>query len=282
MKWRAESIDFSSSDGTLHGELIIPERGETFAGAVLCHGMGTDHRAMRPSAQILARRGIATLTFDFRGHGQSDGIVDENVSRDAIAAVKYLASHPKIDPQRIALVGHSFGAMAAILGASKLNDLRALVCISSPGRQEGQLKGNMATTLEKLTNMGSAIKEYPRGGSLPVVEGIWGILSRLWMWLRGYRFRINWQLLLNLGGKLKAIRVEGLGTFPKLFVHCKGDKAAPYEEMLGLYQRVEPPKELLVANWGFHALPLFPGRLRGGWISWLVSKLGGRPIGMEE
>ena len=86
--------------------------------------------------------------------------------------------------------------------------------------------------------------------------------------------RFHLQNSLKHWGKLApSIAVERLGAFPKLFVHCKGDGLASYQGALELFAKARPPKELLVSKGGFHALPLFPGRLRRRWIAWLVSVL---------
>lgn len=273
MKWHTESIDVAGEEGTLYGELLLPRGDGPFPGAVLCHGMGTDHRAMRPVAQRLVRKGVATLTFDFRGHGRSDGIADENISQDVIAALKFLRSHAKVNPKRVALVGHSFGAGAAILAAVKLRDIRALVSISGPGEVKGQSGEELAALYHNVKQLGSVVLEYPRCGALPGSGGLRGFIFRLWMRVRGYRLRINWQKALQIGQRLKSAALEHMGDFPKLFVHCEGDTVAPYEGALDTYERVEPPKELLLSEGGSHSRPLLPGRLRGEWVTWLVCAL---------
>lgn len=274
MNWHKESMDLATEGGTLHGEILIPKGKGPFPGAVLCHGMGADHRAMRPSAQRLARKGVATLTFDFRGHGKSDGIIDGNEARDVIAALKFLRNHPKIDPWRIALVGHSLGAMAVIHAAAELKHLRALVSLSSPSEMNGRAERFLSSLYHKAAQIGSFIFEYPRHGPLPGLGKLEGMISTLWMWLRGYRLRINWKKSMELWGRLKpVIAIEKVGAFPKLFVHCKGDRWTSYQGALELYEKAGPPKEFLLSKGGFHAYPLFPGRVRGKWIAWLVSIL---------
>lgn len=274
MRWHSQSINLATESGILYGELILPKAVEPFPGAVLCHGMGTDHRAMRPCAQRLARQGIATLTFDFRGHGRSEGFFDGNEAKDVIAALNFLRSHPKIDPGRIALVGHSMGAMAAIRAAAELKNLRALVSLSSPSEMNGRAERFLFSLYHKAARIGSFIFEYPRHGPMPGLGKFEGIISTLWMWLRGYRLRINWKKSMELWGKLGlSTALERLGAFPKLFVHCQGDKLTPYQGTLELYEKAGLPKELLVSKGGFHAFPLFPGKLRRKWIAWLVSVL---------
>jgi len=274
MKQHSQSIDFTAESGTIHGELIIPEGTSPFPGAVLCHGLGTDHRSMRPSALSLARHGIATLSFDFRGHGKSDGLVNGNEAEDVIAALGRLLHHPKIDPQRIALVGHSMGAIAAIRAAAEAKYFRALILLSFPSAANERAARFLSSVYHKSAQVGSLILEYPRHGPLPGTGKIEGMLCVLWMRLRRYRLHIDWERSLELWSRLRFIvDLERLGALPKLFVHCKGDRIAPYQSVLELYRRAAPPKELFGAERGFHSAPLLPGRLRRRWIAWLVSAL---------
>lgn len=229
---------------------------------------------MRPSAQRLARQVVATLTFDFRGHGQSKGLFEGNEARDVIAAFEFFRNRPNIDPERIALVGHSMGAMAVIRAAAELKGLRALVSLSSPSEMNGRAERFLSSLYHRAAQIGSFIFEYPRHGPMPGLGKLEGMISVLWMWLRGYRLYIDWKKSLELWSGLRlSTALEKLGSFPKLFVHCKGDKLTPYEGALELYRKAGPSKELFVAEGGFHVTPLLPGRLRQKWIAWLVSVL---------
>lgn len=271
MRWHTECMGFVGDDGTLYGELLTPGGQGPFPGAVLCHGMGVDHRAMRPVAQRLVRKGIATFTFDLRGHGRSDGVVDDNVVHDVFAALRFLRGHARVNPKRIALVGHSFGAWVAILAAMRCREIRALVSISSPGEMGDRSDYEQSSLFRRLTRSGKVF-EYPRAGLLPGSRGLAGLLAVLWMRLRGYHARVNWRKALVIGQKMERIPFDEMGDFPKLFVHCTGDLVTPYATALQMYERVRPPKEFLVGR-GHHSTPLFPGKLRDRWVDWLVAAL---------
>ena len=274
MRWQTETLDFPTDRGTLHGEILLPQGKGPFPGAVLCHGMASGHLAMKPSAQRLVRRGIATLTFDFRGHGKSEGVLDGDLAEDVIAATKFLGCHEKVNPKRIAIVGHSMGAMAAIKAAASFENIRALVCLSSPVETNGDFTTLWAHFNTKAKQAGNPIIEFPRNGSLLLHGGFTSIVSRIWMWLRGYRLRVNVENGPECLMKLNPLPyIDKIGDFPKLFVHCTGDKWLPHEEVLRLYEIARPPKHYILSEGGFHAAPLFPGKLRGRWISWLVSIL---------
>jgi len=164
--------------------------------------------------------------------------------------------------------------MAAINAAAEVEHLSALVSLSSPSEVGGRAEGFLPSLYHKAAQIGSFILEYPRHGPLPGVGKLEGMISVLWMRLRGYRLYVDWERSLELWAKFRLpAAVERLGAFPKLFVHCKGDRATSYQGILELYRMVAPPKELFLAEGGFHTTPLLPGRLRRRWIAWLGAVL---------
>jgi len=271
---RSQLIEFAADNGSLRAELMIPEGEALFPGVVLCHGFGSDHRAMRPTALRISRQGVATLSFDFRGHGKSSGFLDGHEARDVTAALEHLRHHPRIDPERIGLVGHSLGAVAAASAAAEAKYLRALVFLSLPLGTNQRSARFLSAVRDTSARVGSHVLEYPRHGPLPGASRFEGVMCVLWMRLRNYRLQVDWEKSLEIWSKLGVVAdIEKLGASPKLFVHCKGDKIAPYKGVVELYNKVAPPKELLDVERGFHSSPLLPGRLRKRWISWLVSTL---------
>ncbi len=122
-------ITFRSGDLTLEGMLARPERSAS-PGAVICHphpmyGGSMDNNVVEAIIAAMWRRGYATLRFNFRGVGASEGEYDggEGEAADARAAVEFLAAQPDIDRGAIALAGYSFGAAVALragLGESRV------------------------------------------------------------------------------------------------------------------------------------------------------------------
>jgi cephalosporin-C deacetylase-like acetyl esterase len=113
----------------LKGKIILPKdasANKPVPGAVLCHGFGSAYRVMEPSAQIMAAQGIATLIFDFRGHGSSEGAVDGKMADDVVDAWNLLSQLPEVDSKRMGLVGHSLGAISVIMAAERVNNPRVL------------------------------------------------------------------------------------------------------------------------------------------------------------
>jgi len=142
-------IAFASDGLTLMGTLALPSEGERpFPAVLFLHGSGPVDRdgnaagmqmdAYRQLAHALAQDGIASLRFDKRGVGESEG-VSSSASRsdlldDLRAAVEALRSHPNIDPDRIILIGHSEGAYLAPILAVEDETVAGIILIAGAAR----------------------------------------------------------------------------------------------------------------------------------------------------
>ncbi|MBB3086548.1 alpha/beta hydrolase family protein [Geodermatophilus sabuli] len=141
----------------LAGTLTLPDASPTPLPAVLlAAGSGpidrdSNHRRMRfdvtrQLAHTLAAAGIASLRYDKRGVGASPGDwraagLSDNVD-DLGRAHDTLAARPEVDPARIALAGHSEGALLAAAlaarGGRAGNGIAGVVLLSmsaTPGEQ---------------------------------------------------------------------------------------------------------------------------------------------------
>jgi dienelactone hydrolase len=123
----ADGRSFSpgGTPATISGELLFPEGRGPFPAVVLAHGCG-GNRNVEPSwGPLLRQWGYATFNVDsFRGRGLNEvctrGVLLVPLQRvpDAYAALRLLAAHPKIDPQRVALMGFSHGGALTMLAAT--------------------------------------------------------------------------------------------------------------------------------------------------------------------
>ena len=101
---------------------------------VLMHGWGGNAQTMLPLAGPLHSAGYALLLLDARCHGRSD---DDNFAslprfaEDIEAGLTWLEQRPEVDPARLGLVGHSVGAGAALLVASRRPGLGAVVSLAA-------------------------------------------------------------------------------------------------------------------------------------------------------
>ena len=113
---RAQSISIKTEDGLDLAGWFVPSAKSDFDYTAIVFNGNAGNRAYRaPLAAALARHGIATLLFDYRGFGGNAGSPSEDgLARDARAARDYLTTRPDVDPQRIVYFGESLGAGVAI------------------------------------------------------------------------------------------------------------------------------------------------------------------------
>ena len=100
----------------------------------IIHGWGSNAQMMLPLAKPLHAAGYTLLFFDARSHGRSDGDSFSSLPRfaeDLDHAVTWLQNMPEVDPARIGVIGHSVGAGAALLVASRRADLAAVVSLAA-------------------------------------------------------------------------------------------------------------------------------------------------------
>jgi dienelactone hydrolase len=111
---------------TIAGELRIPRPGNARLPAViLMHGASGLGSQLDDWSHHLNSLGVATLVLDsFTGRGltnsESPGAVSVTARIvDAYRALDVLAKHPRIDPDRIAIMGFSHGGWAALYSSMK-------------------------------------------------------------------------------------------------------------------------------------------------------------------
>jgi pimeloyl-ACP methyl ester carboxylesterase len=106
--------------------------GEPRAIVILVHGLSStkDHPHVVGLAERLRVQSLDVLSYDARGHGQSGGLstLGDLERNDVAAAVTYARSRHA----RVALVGASMGAIAAMAYAATDPDLAGVVVVSSP------------------------------------------------------------------------------------------------------------------------------------------------------
>jgi pimeloyl-ACP methyl ester carboxylesterase len=115
--------------------LVMPDDTTRPVPAVLVmHGWGANAAMMWPVVPPLRDAGFAVLLIDARCHGRSDDETFTSMPRfaeDIAAGLAWLRTQPAIAPQRIALLGHSVGAAATLLHASRQHDVRAVASLSA-------------------------------------------------------------------------------------------------------------------------------------------------------
>jgi acetyl esterase/lipase len=139
-----QSITFPAADGvSVPGYLTLPAggNGKNLPAIVLPHGgpSARDEWEFDWLAQFLAARGYAVIQPNFRGSaGYGDDWLAKNGFQgwrtaigDITASAKYLVSKGIADPNRLAVVGWSYGGYAALLsGAEQPALYKAIIAIA--------------------------------------------------------------------------------------------------------------------------------------------------------
>jgi uncharacterized protein len=107
--------------------LFLP-REEPRGGVVIVHGAGSSKESHFDFARACRSAGYAAVTYDQRGHGESEGCLDGRLLDDAAAMAALLPQGP------LALRGSSMGGYVALLAAAHL-DAAAVVAICPAGTE---------------------------------------------------------------------------------------------------------------------------------------------------
>ena len=119
---------------TLSGWYLPPAAPGRAPAVAVLHGWGGNAEMMLPLARPLHDAGFAVLLFDARCHGRSDADSFSSMPRfaeDLAHALDWLAAQPDVDAGRICIVGHSVGAAASLLLASRRDGLAAVVSLAA-------------------------------------------------------------------------------------------------------------------------------------------------------
>ena len=130
-------VKFPCGDLILEGAITVPESKSPFAGVIVCHphplyGGAMDNNVVVPICQALAQASIASLRFNFRGVGASQGKFADGIGEreDIVAAISYMSTLDAVDKDRIGLCGYSFGGAVSLEVAPADERVKALALIS--------------------------------------------------------------------------------------------------------------------------------------------------------
>jgi pimeloyl-ACP methyl ester carboxylesterase len=146
-------VTFQSGSLTLAGTLLLPGSEGRYPGVLLLPGSGPLDRnenmkkmlinAMREIAGHLAGQGIATLRYDKRGVGASQGDYFEtgffDLVGDAAAALAFLKAQDLIWPERVFVLGHSEGSAIAMRLAGTDADVAGIVLLGGSAERGEEL-----------------------------------------------------------------------------------------------------------------------------------------------
>jgi alpha/beta superfamily hydrolase len=136
---KEERVTFKSGELTLEGLIAYPDSAGPHRAAVVCHphplyGGSMHNNVVEAALEALHGRGFATMRFNFRGVGQSEGEFDNGHGEadDAAAALRFLNAQKGVRDDCAVLAGYSFGAMVAMRAAANVEEVTAIVAVAPP------------------------------------------------------------------------------------------------------------------------------------------------------
>lgn len=122
-------------DGLAYSVWLPAEGRPPVGGVVILHGAGSCKENHHDFARAAVAAGLAAISFDQRGHGESPGPMDDRVVRDTAAMMRLLAARIHERTGRsipIALRGSSMGGYLALVTAAEAGgDAVVAVCPAS-------------------------------------------------------------------------------------------------------------------------------------------------------
>ena len=230
---------------------------------VLVHGWESARDRTLPNAAFLHAAGFHVLTFDVRGHGVNPAealpITAGEFGADALAAVRALRR--RADVSAVAILGHSLGAIGALLAAAADPTVAAVVATSTPSDPL------------RLTRETFRIAHLPIPGA--VAWPLAWITARVFVEPRGHR-------LADISAAGAVARYAG----PLLLVHGSEDDVMPVRHMAHLEAAAQraragdpaaAPVETLVVEGGWHSW-LYESSAYRATIALFLARLPGAPL----
>ncbi|UCG11150.1 MAG: alpha/beta fold hydrolase [Deltaproteobacteria bacterium] len=209
-----QRLEILSEGLTLRSILQTPGS-DSWPLVVLCHGLlshgeGSKYRRL---AQVLAREGIASVRFDFRGCGESEGVLAESTVskrwKDLQAVIGRIGSLETFDG-RLGLLGSSLGGYLALLEMSRNPLVQCSVVWSTPSGLQG------------------LARRLPEVAPVPMSQEFYDDLGRV-------------ELLPRLENVQRV-----------MIVHGQNDQQVPLEHALRLFEAAKEPRGLRVLKDGDH------------------------------
>ncbi|KUK97111.1 MAG: Hydrolase of the alpha/beta superfamily-like protein [Parcubacteria bacterium 32_520] len=135
-------VEIKNKGEKLRGMFHIPENAQNLPCVILFHGFGGTkteaHFMFVKLSRLLAKNGIASVRFDFRGSGDSEGKFEDMTILEEVSDAKiiydFTANMKEINKNRIGIVGWSFGGAVGVILSGKMKErIKCLVLWSSAG-----------------------------------------------------------------------------------------------------------------------------------------------------
>ncbi len=263
-------LTFMSDGLKLSGVLHVPEGrkpGQQLPTFIVLHGfVGTkDKSHVELVARMIEELGYCVFRIDFRGCGQSEGARGEVRCHDQVAdtrnALSFIAQREEVDPDRIALTGHSFGAAVAIFTGGVDRRVAAVLSLCGWGNGERKFRGQHPTPEAWARFTG--ILEEGRRHKAESGESMWvsrfdvvPIPEELRKNLSPHaQFEVPVETAISMYNFRAEDVVADIAPRPLLLFHTAGDVITPMEQSISLFEKAGANAELMIPT-GVSHFPL--------------------------
>jgi hypothetical protein len=264
---KEEIVSFQSAGLRLHGALGVPDdvpAGERRAAFLVLHGFGSNsdsNNVLQPT-RVLSEFGYVTLRFDMRGCGKSEGEFGRVICLEQVEdlgnALDFLSRHPAVDPDRIGVIGSSFGGAVAVYAGGTNPRVAAVISNGGWGHGERKFRGQHRTPeawarFTKMLEEGRALRArtgkslmVPRYDIVPIPDHVRQNLDKQNVGM----------LAPNSVEMFPAETAQSMFDFraedvvgkiaprPLLLIHAANDSVTPTEQSIELFKRAGQPAEL--------------------------------------
>jgi uncharacterized protein len=220
--------------GGLAYELWLPDSPPPWPGVVVLHGAGSRKENHADFGRLASGAGWAAITYDQRGHGESEGEMSPGALTDAGRMARFLAAVEGVDGERVGVRGSSMGGYVAVHAAATESAIAGAISIC-PAAESG------------------LIRELRRGGLRMRADA-----DALIAWLEEHDLRDA---------------VELMGRKPLILLHARGDDVIPAQWSEKLYERAADPRKLVVVPGGHHRSVQHDPELQATALRWLERAL---------
>jgi pimeloyl-ACP methyl ester carboxylesterase len=253
------AVTIASAGLRLAGTLRVPESvasGERRAAFLVLHGFGSNKSSsnvLQPS-KALNDLGYVTLAFDMRGCGESEGELGRVICLEQVEdtrnALTFLARQACVDPERIGVIGSSFGGAVAVYAGGVDERFAAVISNGGWGDGERKFRGQHKSPQEwaRFTSMLKEGREHraktgrslmvPRYDIVPIPPHLRNNLAS--NSIQSFPAETAQSMF-----DFRADDVVGrIAPRPLLLLHAANDSVTPTEQSIELFKRAGQPSEL--------------------------------------
>jgi len=260
-------LTFPSDGLKLAGVLHVPDSrppGARLPAFIVLHGFvgSKDESHAELQARMLEGLGYCAFRIDMRGCGESEGTRGQIRCFDQVADTKNafnaLLARDEVDPGRIGVIGHSFGAAVAVHTAGV--DERIACVISSCGWGHGERKFRGQHPTPEAWAKFTDILERGRRHREETGESLW--VSRFDVvpipehLRRNLSPRALMEVPVETAQSMFDFRAEdviaNIAPRPLLLFHTANDTITPTEQSIRMFEKAGHPTELMLIQGTSH------------------------------